>query len=74
MQTDETPPTTTTSAILQQISWASNDVSLRPPAPLNIFTQKWNKSSKGSGPDARPPKVFNGAPAGLILARFHLGT
>ena len=38
-----------------------------------LATQNLNKSSSGSGPDARPPKVFKGAPAGLILDKFHLG-
>ena len=33
----------------------------------NISTQKLNRSTKGSGPEARPPKVFSLAPAGRTL-------
>ena len=32
-----------------------------------MVTVKLNRASRGSGPDARPPKVFSGAPAGRIL-------
>ncbi|MDA8565885.1 hypothetical protein N9K99_06865 [Schleiferiaceae bacterium] len=48
-------------------------VSLRPAAFWNISTQKLNRSIKGSGPEARPPKVFSLAPAGRTLLMSHSG-
>ena len=44
-----------------------------PAAFLNVFTEKLNKFSSGSGPDARPPKVLRGDPAGLSYDKSHLG-
>ena len=35
--------------------------------------QNLNKSSKGAGPDALPPNVFNLAPAGRTSDTSHLG-
>ena len=52
---------------------ASIGLSFLPTAVQNEATVKLNKSTKGAGPDARPPKVFNGAPAGLILLTSHFG-
>ena len=34
---------------------------------------KLKRSTRGSGPEALPPKVFNGAPASLTLLISHLG-
>ena len=69
-----TPPTTTMSAILHTRSWHSRDVNFLPAATLNRSTVKLNRSAKGSGPEARPPKVFSLAPAGRTLVKSHLGT
>ena len=56
------------------MSWHSTDFSFLPFAFLNTSTVNLNKSSKGSGPDARPPKVLRGVPAGLTFDTFHVGT
>ena len=40
---------------------------------MNTPTQKLNRSSKGSGPDALPPNVFSLAPAGRTLLKSHFG-
>ena len=42
-----TPPTTTTSPVLQAISWHSKLVSFLPLAFLNLLIVKSNKSTKG---------------------------
>ena len=55
------------------MSCASIGLSFLPTATLNVSTVKLNKSTKGAGPDARPPKVFNGAPASLTLDTSHFG-
>ena len=68
-----TPPTTTTSAILQTISWHSMDVSFLPAARLKESVVKRNSSSSGAGPLARPPNVFSLAPAGRSLLKSHFG-
>ena len=68
-----TPPQTTTSATLHTISWHSMDVSLRPAAALNVRTRNLKSSSSGSGPEARPPNVLRGVPAGRIFDRSQLG-
>ena len=68
-----TPPTTTMSATLHTTSWHSMDVSLRPSALRKTSTQKWNKSSNGCAPDARPPNVSSLAPAGRTPDISHLG-
>ena len=49
------------------------DDSLRPAAFLRTLTVKFIRLSSGSGPLARPPKVFSGAPAGRTLLRSHFG-
>ena len=38
---------------------------------LNVFMVKLNKSTKGSGPEARPPNVLSGVPAALTLDTSH---
>ena len=68
-----TPPTTTTSPILHIRSWHSSVCKRRPFAFLNMLTAKLNKSTNGSGPDARPPNVFKRAPAGRTLDTSHFG-
>ena len=68
-----TPPTTTISAILQTISWHSTGLSFLPNAFLTVLVVNLKRSINGSGPEARPPKVFNGAPASLILLVSHFG-
>ena len=68
-----TPPTTTISPTLHMRSWHSIDESLRPCASLKVLTAKLNRSIRGAGPDALPPKVFNRAPAGRTFSTFHLG-
>ena len=68
-----TPPTTTTSPTLHIRSWHSIEDSLRPSAFLNICTEKLNKSTKGAGPLALPPKVLRRAPAGRTFVISHFG-
>ena len=68
-----TPPTTTISPILHMMSCASIEDSLRPLASLKVCTVKLNRSTRGAGPEARPPKVFSLAPAGRTLDVSHLG-
>ena len=69
-----TPPTTTTSPILHIISWHSIGYNLLPDAFLNTLMQKWYKSTRGWGPDALPPNVFNLAPDGLTCVTSKDGT
>lgn len=57
-----TPPTTTISATLHTRSCASRGVSLRPRAALNRLTANRKRASRGSGPEARPPKVLRRVP------------
>ena len=38
-----------------------------------MFTVKLKRFSNGAGPDARPPNVLSGAPAGLTFAKSPLG-
>ena len=38
-----------------------------------MSTAKLKRFSKGSGPDARPPKVLSGAPAGRTLDKSQRG-
>src|SRR5271157_6553669 len=68
-----TPPTTTTSPIMHIMSWHSIEFSLRPAAFLKSSTVKRKRRSSGSGPDARPPIVFNNAPFGRIALKSHEG-
>jgi len=69
-----TPPLTTMSATMHIRSWHSRDVSLRPAAFLKSWTANLNSRSSGSGPDARPPNVLRGEPAGRRALRSHFGT
>ena len=55
------------------ISCASNALSLRPLAFVNVFTTNSNNSTNGPGPEARPPNVFNLVPAGLTLLTSQVG-
>ena len=68
-----TPPTTTTSPILHIMSWHWRLVNFSPEASLNLATTKLNRSTNGAGPLARPPNVFNFAPAGLTRLTSHKG-
>ena len=68
-----TPPTTTISAILHTMSFASTDLSLSPAAFRKVFIVNLNNSSRGSGPEALPPNVLRGVPAGLTFDKSHLG-
>ena len=55
------------------MSWHSSGYSLRFLACVNFSIQNSNSSSKGAGPLARPPNVFNLAPAGLTSDTSHCG-
>ena len=55
------------------MSCTSIEESLRPLACLKVSMTKSKRFFKGSGPDARPPKVFSLAPAGLTLLKSKLG-
>ena len=55
------------------MSWHSMEFNLRPFDPLNVDTTNLNRLSSGSGPDALPPNVLSGAPAGLTLLKSHVG-
>ena len=69
-----TPPTTTTSPVLQTISWHSIEESFLPLAPLNLRIVKSNKSTRGWGPLALPPNVLSLVPTGLTFDMLILGT
>ena len=49
------------------MSCASIGFNLRPAACLNVLIVKSKRLINGCGPDARPPKVFSLAPAGLTF-------
>ena len=56
------------------MSWHSIGNSLRPAAPLNLSITNWNSSSRGAGPEARPPNVLSLSPAGRTSEVSHWGT
>src|SRR5579863_6532100 len=68
-----TPPQTTTSATMHIKSWHSNELSLRPAAFWKRVTVNLKRRSRGSGPLARPPKVFRIEPLGRTADRSHVG-
>ena len=50
------------------------EFSFLPAAPLNTLVMLCSVSANGSPPDALPPKVLSGAPAGRTLEMSTLGT